>query len=184
MNARAHSALMIFEVIYHKKSLNTVLKEKFPRDQPLIQELIYGSLRWFYQLQAIANLLLNKPLKSKDNDIYCFILIGLYQLIYMNIPDYAAVSETVSSIKSYKKPWATHLINKLLRRFIREKEALMKEASVQEQSHYSHPQWLIEEIQNAWPAHWQQILEANNSRSPLVLRINRLKISPKIFYTN
>ena len=40
------------------------------RDRPWLQELLYGVLRHYYQLNAIAAQLLKKPLKEHDHDIH------------------------------------------------------------------------------------------------------------------
>ena len=140
---------------------------------PLSQELCYGVLRYFYRLQALANRLLLKPLKAKDTDVFCLILIGLYQLEYMRLPQYAAVTETVSACKKLKKDWARGLINKTLRRFIAEREQLVA-AVIQDslEAEYAHPMWLIKRVQTDWPDQWQSILLANNTRAPMTVRVN------------
>jgi len=42
---------------------------------------------------------------------------------------------------------------------------------------YSHPEWLIKLLQKSWPKNWEEILNANNDRPPLHLRVNLSKIS-------
>ena len=111
------------------KSLSQVLpiaSEKLVEksESALLQEFCYGVLRQYYGLQAYADLLLKKPFKDKDADIYCLLLIGLYQLMYMRIPEYAAVTETVNASRALKKNWASGLLNAVLRNFQREKKSL------------------------------------------------------------
>ena len=61
----------------------------------LIQELSYGVCRWYHRLHFYAHALLEKPLRAKDSDVFCLILLGLYQLYYLRIPAHAAIHETV-----------------------------------------------------------------------------------------
>lgn len=179
INSRAYSANIIHQVIHEKRSLNTLfnpvtIEEK---QKALIQELIYGTLRWYYQIKPIAERLLQSPLKPKNRDVLCLLLTGLYQLIHMNIPEYAVVSETVEATKALKKPWAKALINKTLRRFLREKNEMLNVINHSLSSRYAHPSWLIQNIKKSWPHHWQAILNANNQQAPLFLRINQQKIT-------
>lgn len=180
MNVRASAARVLFQVAIRGRSLSDCLLEesrhfKDERDQALLQALCFGACRWYFQLDAIAQQLLEKPLKEKDLDIYMLILIGLYQLKDMRIPDYAAVAETVAAVKIFKKIWAKGLVNGVLRQYQRCAEDAHQQ--LDKIAWYSHPRWMIEKLQQAYPAHWQAILNANNSAPPLVLRVNQQQIS-------
>jgi len=59
-----------------------------------------------------------------------------------------------------------------LRQFLRQQEALLAEVD-QGSQRYWHPGWLLKRLQAAWPEQWQQIVEANNQRPPMWLRVNR-----------
>jgi 16S rRNA (cytosine967-C5)-methyltransferase len=159
------------------QSLSSLLPHAFhnlpPERRALAQELCYGTLRWWHRLDALLSRLLDKPLRAKDADVHCLLLCGLYQLEYMEIPPHAAVSETVAVTAALKKKWAKGLVNAVLRRFQREREALGKKLSGDPEARYSHPRWLIEVLQGAWPERWQAILEANNLRPPMTLRSAR-----------
>ncbi|MCJ8272540.1 MAG: 16S rRNA (cytosine(967)-C(5))-methyltransferase RsmB, partial [Psychrosphaera sp.] len=139
----------------------------------LCQQLCYGVLRWHLQLQAISQQLVRKPLKTKDSDIAALLLCGIYQLRNMRIPSHAAISETVNACKTIGKPWATGLINASLRNFQRNQAELEQNIETQESAVYAHPDWLIQQFQQDWPDHWQQILAANNQQPPMMLRVNR-----------
>jgi 16S rRNA (cytosine967-C5)-methyltransferase len=174
MNVRAAATHMIVDVIYNGRSLSTVdVPTKISeRDHSLLQAICYGVCRWYFRLDAIAKLLLEKPLKQKDQDIYVLILIGLYQLIEMRIPDYAAVGETVAATKSLKKIWAKNLVNGVLRQYQRNAESLNNKLNNNLMANFSHPHWMIEKIRQDWPLDWEFILEHNNQHPPFALRIN------------
>ncbi len=144
-------------------------------DAPLIQEMVYGTLRWTEQLRGVLAPYLKKPLKNKDQDLFALLLIGLYQLKYMRLPAHAAVMETVAAAEDINKPWAKGLVNSVLRTFLREQRQVEEKIAAAAALRFSHPSWLIEEIQQAWPACWERILAANNTRPPMSLRVNLLK---------
>ncbi len=159
------------------QSLSSLLPHAFhnlpPERRALAQELCYGTLRWWFRLDALLARLLDKPLRAKDADIHCLLLCGLYQLEYMEIPPHAAVSETVAVTAALNKKWAKGLTNAVLRRYQREKEALGKKLSGDPEARYAHPRWLVDTLKQAWPEQWQAILEANNQRPPMTLRSAR-----------
>lgn len=176
MNLRAVAATVVDEVVYKQRSLNQSLSPALsrvaPADVALLQEISYGCVRKFSQLEKIANHLLHTPLKTKHQDVLCLLVVGIYQILYLNVPTYAAVSETVSAASILKKNWAKGLINKILRHFSTHKDQILKTIPSDLVYEYSHPLWMIENIQAAWPQQWEAILKANNEAPPFYLRVN------------
>jgi len=182
INPRAVAAQVIEQVLVKSRYLDTALTEaqaRLPREQAreaaLIQEMAYGTLRWFHQLDAIARQFLAKPLKPKDQDVHALLLLGLYQLRHMRTATHAAVTETVEAAEALKKPWAKNLLNACLRAYLREPEqadaAVAGDVSVK----YSYPVWLVREIRQHYPENWEAILGASNERPPMALRVNLQK---------
>jgi 16S rRNA (cytosine967-C5)-methyltransferase len=143
------------------------------RDAALVQELVYGTLRWYFRLDACLAHLLKKPLKTRDADLHCLMLIGLYQLDQLALPERVAVHETVQAVRALDKDWARGLVNAVLRNFQREGQQLEQAIQDDPAAVHAHPHWLIECLQSDWPEHWQAILAANNMRPPLCLRVNQ-----------
>jgi len=174
---RALAATVIAAVIQEQKSLSLILKQtpapKEGRDNSLVRELCYGTLRWYPQLEALLKKLLKKPLKKKDVDIQALLLIGLYQLIHTRIPDHAAIAESVNACRSLKKNWATGMVNGVLRNFQRNQGDLL--LKLPEHAAYAHPEWLFKKTQKSWPDYWSSIVEAGNSHPPMTLRANQLQ---------
>jgi 16S rRNA (cytosine967-C5)-methyltransferase len=168
-NPRTSAAKILQSVIYQGESLSSALLEA---EDSLVRDLCYGSLRWHEPLSALLNELLTKKLRKKDKDVECLIRVGLYQIIYQKTPDHAAVGETVSALKGLKKPWAKNLVNAVLRNYLRGQEKLQRIIHEQEPAKFSFPQWLIDEIRQAWPDNWQTILFESNQRAPMTLRVN------------
>jgi 16S rRNA (cytosine967-C5)-methyltransferase len=184
INPRALAARVVEQVVVHARYLDAALTETLSalpraqaRDAALVQEMSYGTLRWFDQLAAIAALFLDKPLKAKDQDVYALLLVGLYQLQFMRVARHAAVQETVEAATALKKPWAKNLLNACLRAALREAARAQAAIAANPSAAFSHPAWLLEEIKRHWPENWAAILVANNERPPMVLRVNRLRQS-------
>ena len=182
MNVRAVSAKMISRVIDSGLTLDAALAGSLTSikqrdDRRFAKELCFGALRWFDQLEFILNRYLSRKLKRKDSDIKMLILIGLYQLHYLDTPGYAAISETVNAVAELDKAWAKSLVNAVLRRSQREFHKLQPELNKNLTARYSHPQWLVNKIQLDWPDLWETVLQANNQRPPQHLRVNALKTS-------
>lgn len=182
MNIRATAAAVLYQIVKNGHSVSDELpfvlaRIQNKRDQSFLQALVYGTCRFYFQLHAIAQFLLEKPLKAKDFDLYCLILIGLYQLSDMRVPEHAAVAETVAATAFFKKTWAKHWVNALLRNFIRRRKECEKAIQSDLAAVYAHPPWMIEQLQRDWPHHWQAILTENNNKPPFALRINQQMIS-------
>lgn len=186
MNARAIAVRILMQVITQGHSLTNLFPSyleqmKLTGEKAFVQELCYGVCRWYYRLAAIADLLMTKPLKSKDQDVYILLLLGLYQLIYMRKPPHVCVSETVAATNTLNKSWAKGLVNAVLREFQRNSDTLQNKADKEEAAKYAHPAWLITAIKESWPEQWQAILQANNQHPPMCLRINARKVDRKTY---
>jgi 16S rRNA (cytosine967-C5)-methyltransferase len=181
-DARAAAARVLVQVIESGRSLADALppfQSAFAdaRDAALLQELAYGTCRWYFRLSALLDLLLRKPLKSRDIDIRCLLLIGLYQLDKLSLPQRVAVNETVQAVHALEREWARALVNGVLRSFQRDCERLDDAIAGDPAALHAHPAWLIDMLQNDWPEYWQSIVSANNVRPPFSLRVNRLRIA-------
>jgi 16S rRNA (cytosine967-C5)-methyltransferase len=67
---------------------------------------------------------------------------------------------------------AKGMVNALLRRFLREREALLAEVLQQPQARWNYPQWWIDAVITAYPQEWEAVLTAGNRAPPLTLRVN------------
>ncbi len=179
---RAAAARVLVEVRDGGKSLAEVLppaQAALPdeRDAALVQELVYGVSRWYYRLDALLARLLKKPLKPRDADLHCLLLVGLYQLDQLAMPERVAVHETVQATRAMDKDWASALVNAVLRNFQRQRQSLAQLLAGDVAAELAHPRWLVESLQADWPQHWQSIVAENNARPPFCLRVNRQRMT-------
>lgn len=180
LSSRAVSATIILHVLDQGKSLSTLIpeaqKQLDPKDFPLVQEITFGVCRVLPRLESIIKLLVEKPLKGKTRLVHCLLLVGLYQLLYMRVPAHAAVDEVVNATKSLKLDSFRALTNGVLRRFLREQDEML--AKVDKHWQTLHPEWLVNKLKKVYP-NWRDIVEANNQRPPMWIRVNQQYIKAK-----
>jgi len=175
-NERLQALLILTAVLENQTQLSQRISSA-PQLSPLSKEICFGVCRHYFRLAAIADKLLNK--RPKEIDVWASLLIGLYQLHYLRIPDYAVVKETVALLEQVKKTWAKGLVNAILRRYCREQEALLSSLNQDPAFLYGHPEWLIKRLKKTWPNDWQAILKANDMHPPMTLRVNAKHSSAK-----
>lgn len=172
-DTRAAAALTIAGVL-EGGSLNqllpTALETVGVRDRGLLQQLCYGTLRYYPRLQPQLQQLLSKPLKHRDRDLEALLLLGLYQLEETRVPDHAAVAATVAATRALNKVWAKGLCNAVLRSYLRQRQELLRTLSPAAVA--AHPDWLFDALQRDWPAQAESIMAANNEQPPMTLRVN------------
>ena len=174
-NCRAIAASILTALRNGNGSLTSQLgKYQDLPDYSLLQEICFGSCRWFFQLEQLLQPLLIKPLKTKDRNLESLLIVGLYQLKHLSTPEYAVINETVSAAQVLGKSWGKSLVNAVLRNYLRNKAELerhLEESSLAATS--SHPQWMVDALFDQWPHQATQILSNNNTRPPMTLRINQ-----------
>ena len=180
LNIRALAAQAIIPVIAQGLSLNQSLppiQQRCPeRDRALLQNLVYGTVReWFY-LQALIKRLVPKPIKEEAALVV--LSIGLYQLLRTRVATHAAIGETVEACKQLGCVAQAGLVNAVLRRFNQEQESIC--AQIKHEQH-AHPNWLLKQLRKDWPKAVEQIVAANNQPAALTLRVNQRKISREAY---
>lgn len=166
-------------------SLSTLLQDigsKNPdANLSLIREFTYGTCRWYHRLNFFLSRLIEKPLRKKDLDLQCLLLLGLYQLYYMRTPDHATINETVELTRKLKKDWARKLVNGVLRNAQRQQSELETEAEKVPVSQFSHPSWLVQSLVQDWPDACAAVMTENNRQAPMTLRLNLRHVDRKAY---
>ncbi|MCU7959772.1 MAG: 16S rRNA (cytosine(967)-C(5))-methyltransferase RsmB [gamma proteobacterium symbiont of Bathyaustriella thionipta] len=175
-SSRALAARILLDVA-HGQSLSDALRSGrkaslSDRDNAFVSVLAYGVCRFHEPLEFYLQHLLQRPLKRKDTDLKYLIMSALFQLQKLNMPPHAAVSATVDAVNVLGKRWASGLVNAVLRRYLREKNDLAQQLSENSPAQYACPQWLLHEIQQAWPQQWQKIVLAWQQQPVMSLRVN------------
>ncbi|MBQ8514751.1 MAG: 16S rRNA (cytosine(967)-C(5))-methyltransferase RsmB [Ruminococcus sp.] len=152
-----------------------------PRDKRLCAALYYGVLERKLTLDHIISKYSKKPPKKLDGIVLQILRTGLYQLLCMQqIPDMAAVSESVKLTKQCRKASASGFVNAVLRSFLRDEKRIdypehaLEKASVQ----YSAPLWLVKELTDTYGEEEAFFfLENALAAPPLTIRRNPLAVT-------
>lgn len=142
-------------------------------------DLSYGTLRFYGEINAYLEKLLEKPLSNQH--LTALLLVAIYQLLHDKADDFTVVNQAVKAASYAKPKWAKGLVNGVLRNFLRQKASLAKLLKADDVAFYSYPQWWIHHLQQQYPNHWQAMLEAGNQHPPMTLRINTHKISVEAY---
>ena len=141
------------------------------RGRALVQELAYGVLRHWGRLDALTRALASKPVS--DPALAALIAVAIYQIDHTHAPAFAIVDRAVDAAALIARPQAKPLVNAMLRRYLREREALnVKVTAASRVAQWSYPRWWIGRVEADHPQHWHQILAAGNERPPLTVRVN------------
>ncbi len=85
--------------------------------------------------------------------------------------EHTLVDQAVIAARA-RSPAAANFVNAVLRRFLRERPALVATTLRQPVAANNHPAWWIQRLQQDWPSHWQSLMAAANQHPPMALRIN------------
>ncbi|MFG6460444.1 16S rRNA (cytosine(967)-C(5))-methyltransferase RsmB [Roseateles sp. DXS20W] len=85
--------------------------------------------------------------------------------------DHTLVDQAVNAAKQ-RAPASVGFVNAVLRRFLRERAALVAAAERTPLGAFNHPAWWVEKLRQDWPQQWQAILAASNRPPPMTLRVH------------
>ncbi len=142
------------------------------RDRSLAGALAYGAARTHLRNRFIIEQLASRPFRPRDSVIVALISVGIFALTESRRPDYAVVSATVEAAVLLGRKQLKPVVNALLRRYLRERDALLAAADRDTEAAWQHPAWFIAAVQNDWPDDWRSILDAGNRQPPMWLRVN------------
>lgn len=143
--------------------------------RPGVQALLFQVLRYLGRAQALRALLAPKTPAPKVDALLCAALALAWDESIAPYTPFTLVNQTVEAAKHGPTARQSGFINACLRRFLREREALVAQTDSDLQARWNHPLWWITRLQREYPTQWQQVLEANNAHAPMALRVNAQK---------
>jgi 16S rRNA (cytosine967-C5)-methyltransferase len=176
-DARAIAAEVLADVALRGTSLRERLqpaqsKLADARDRAFLTALCAEGARWWLRLDKALDGLLQQPLRKREPALHALLVLGLVQLEILQLPPHAAVAATVEATRVLQRGGFSNLANAVLRRWLRERDALNARLDKDTPTRTAHPRWLVEALARDWPEHADAILAANNVPSPPMLRVN------------
>lgn len=134
-NARRAAAFIVARWIASKEFAPSMLPGN--RDRAFVQDLVYTTIRRIRPLRRVLGGLVKQWPKG---ELEALLYVGAAQILYMpDVPDFAAVSETVDAAKSCDNPSVAKVVNGVLRNVIRRREELERaiaESSLEERESF------------------------------------------------
>ncbi len=183
MKGRTGALLALVAIEKGKRAQNALhaVFEKYgvkKKDKALATELTYGVTRWRKRLDYILSHYLKTPLSDLTPYIRNILRIGVYSILFMKTPRYAAVSECVKLAKRYGHEGVAGLVNAVLRRI--EDRVEYPEEDIERLSvYYSLPEWIVARAFELFGEDAEKFLIASNGAPPLSIRVNLKKTTPK-----
>ncbi len=147
-----------------------------PAARGAMQDISYRSLRRWGLAQALLRALLDAPAKPAQLGTLLGAALVLLSDERRPYEEHTVVDQAVSACAADRKlGYARGLVNAVLRRFLREREALRSAALVSEEARWNYPQWWIDKARADWPQAWESLLAVGNEHPPLTLRVNLRK---------
>ncbi|MHB1125266.1 MAG: 16S rRNA (cytosine(967)-C(5))-methyltransferase RsmB [Ramlibacter sp.] len=141
--------------------------------RPAAQALAFHALRQLGRAEALRRQLARRPPPPAADALLCAALALCWREDEAPYEVFTLVDQAVEAAK--RQP-ATRgqasFINACLRRFLRERDALVAATDADPVAQWNHPRWWIARLQREYPQQWQRILVANNSQPPMTLRVN------------
>lgn len=149
--------------------------------QGAIADISYRTIRQLGRSQVLLAMLATKhPDPPLLNSLLC-VALGLMCAAEkaddaMPYTAFTVVDQAVLAASSHASiVHAKGMVNAVLRRFLRERDALMQTALKDEVALWNYPKWWIDTVRQSYPQQWESILSVGNSMPPLTLRVNRRK---------
>ncbi len=162
------------------ESLNAALERCPPHARPGTQALSFHALRWLGSAQAVRALLAPRT-PAPDVDA---LLLSAISLLWPGAPasyaEHTVVDQAVACANR-KLPRSAAFVNAVLRRFLRERDALCAATQGDAVARWNHPAWWIERLATDWPAQSQAILQAANQHPPMDLRVNARRMTARAY---
>jgi 16S rRNA (cytosine967-C5)-methyltransferase len=174
-----HAADMV-QGVWDGRSLTDLLATLPAAARPGTQALAFDALRRLGGAQAVRRLVAAKAPPREVDALLVTALALLWPQAAPPYPDHTLVDQAVHAARRRAAAGAP-FINAVLRRFVRERDALVAAAERDPVGAYNHPAWWIERLKLDWPVHWQALLAQANLRPPMTLRVNVRRTTPQAY---
>jgi 16S rRNA (cytosine967-C5)-methyltransferase len=146
--------------------------------RPGVQALAFQVWRNLGRAQVLRTLLATKPPAPATDALLCVALALVWNEADAPYDAFTLVNQSVEALKRNPATKAhANFVNACLRRFLRERVALVAASSQYPEALWNHPLWWIKRVQKDHPQDWQAILQAANAHPPMTLRVNIQKKS-------
>jgi 16S rRNA (cytosine967-C5)-methyltransferase len=146
--------------------------------RPGAQALAFHALRELGRAEALRSQLARRPPAPAVDALLCTALALCWRDERAPYPAFTLVDQAVEAAKRDPSTRAqANFVNACLRRFLRERDALVAATDRDLVALWNHPKWWIDRLHEDWPDEAEDILDADNRRAPMTLRVNARRSS-------
>ena len=151
--------------------LDPLLNSLYEGDKGFAHALLLTTLRQWFALERLLDSLADNPID--EIEVRTTILVGLTQLLYLEVADHAAIHETVESVKEIEFAHASGLTNAILRKVAKNPSKFRKKCDKK----HSLPNWLAYQLKQDWSEHYDELMQGLRQPAPMFLRVNTVDAS-------
>jgi 16S rRNA (cytosine967-C5)-methyltransferase len=145
-----------------------------PQDRAAVRAILSGTLRWYLRLAPAVDALLQRG-QTMHALVRAVLVTAVHQVEYSRAAAESVANIAVDAVRVAGQPAASGFVNALLRRYLRERVALLQSIDRSEPARLAHPRWLLKAIAAEHGASAAQIIAANNESPPMTLRVNLMR---------
>nr|WP_259371912.1 16S rRNA (cytosine(967)-C(5))-methyltransferase RsmB [Caldimonas mangrovi] len=173
----AHTADAV-QAVRAGQSLNDALAACPAEARPGTQALSFQVLRSLGRAQALRERLAKRAPAAWVDALLLSALGLAWDAEAAPYAEHTLVDQAVEAVKQRERAQAP-FVNAVLRRFLRERDDLVRATDGDAVARWNHPGWWIKRLRRDWPPHWQTLLAVNNERPPMTLRVHARRGTPQ-----
>ena len=167
------AARVIAAVVDQGASADAALAALAPSaERAAVRAVALGSVRWYLRLWPAVQSLLDRKAGRLAPQVGALLVAAAHQIEYSRNPAQLTVNAAVNAARALGQVRAAGLVNALLRRFVRERAALLQAVDADPVAAAAHPAWLAAALRRAWPDQATALMAANNAHPPMTLRVD------------
>ena len=173
LSRQLQATAVVVQAVRAGRSLTAELASVPPELRPGVQALTFQVMRQLGRAMALRERLASKVPPPAVDALLCTALALGWQGDGAPYPVHTLVNQAVEAARQQRQTQnQSGFINACLRRFLREREALVADTDSDPQARWNHPRWWVARVQKEYPEDWQKLLDMAQQPAPMSLRVD------------
>jgi 16S rRNA (cytosine967-C5)-methyltransferase len=173
LSRQLQATAAVVQAVRAGRSLTAELASVPPELRPGVQALAFQVMRQWGRAMALRERLASKAPPPAVDALLCTALALGWQGDGAPYPVHTLVNQAVEAARQQRQTQnQSGFINACLRRFLREREALVADTDSDPQARWNHPRWWVARVQEEYPEDWQKLLDMAQQPAPMSLRVD------------
>ena len=173
LSRQLQATAAVVQAVLAGRSLTAELTSVTPDLRPGVQALTFQVMRQLGRAMALRERLATKAPPPAADALLCTALALSWQGEGAPYPVHTLVNQAVEAARQQRQTQAqSGFINACLRRFLREREALVADTDGDPQARWNHPRWWVARVKDEYPEDWEKLLDMAQEPAPMSLRVD------------